>query len=482
MSSKFPSIQSFYSREVAFGGCSSSSHPVKAGDGFTPSEVEAVTNPLSRPFQPSKHYDVCSIVELETGPHNYQISGRLVNFLSPGGPHRTSTNVEGYYFLVICDSTAAMAIKLYCNPNECQPLLGQRITLWATSISAGNQAEIGHIPYCSTATTIYPGRNGATHIEFHVDEPGSEDDGSLRRPVDVNTDQYGNIHGLMTLKSFLVSGHDLGEGRILVCVRSVGPRRTIQPKKREGSLHMVEVSIYDDTAHCVLKLWEDKITSAKSWIPNQTILLLSQPLCREYTDRAGAAHAEVGIGYSSIVNVDPDFPEAAWLRAKIQEMAKKERVIVPFPKDIWDLQLAMYGPDRTLYTLAELEEQARNQPPDTNFTGKPAAICKNCDTQRNLSLNPRILGSFLDESGMIAGSKLIWNDTAWTQFLFGSANEDILAIQEQENTVEKSWKDIAALGTNSLKDLEERLLYSRVTLTFGWSIILGRLCILGAEW
>ncbi|KAI0858694.1 hypothetical protein F4860DRAFT_526897 [Xylaria cubensis] len=515
MSSQFPSIQSFYSREVASGGCNNSPHPTKAGDGFTPSEVEAVTSPLSRPFQPSKHYDVCSIAELETGPHNYQISGRLVNFLSTGGPHRTATNVEGYYFLVICDGTAAMAIKLYCAPNECQPLLGQRITLWATSISAGNQAEIGHIPYCSTATTIYPGRNGATHIEFHVDEPGSEDDGSLRRPVDVNTDQYGNIPGLMTLKSFLVSGHDLGEGRILVCVRSVGPRRTIQPKKREGSLHMVEVSIYDDTAHCVLKLWEDKITSAKSWIPNQTILLLSQPLCREYTDRAGAVHVEVGIGYSSIVNVDPDFPEAAWLRAKIQEMAKKERVIVPFPEDIWDLQLAMYGPDRTLYTLAELEEQARNQPPATNFTGKlsvvvlemnllyhwrktttycieccgipvysnrPAAICKNCDTQRNLSLNPRILSSFLDESGMIAGSKLIWNDTAWTQFLFGAANEDMPAVQEQENTIRKSWKDIAALDTNSLKDLEEQLLYSRVTLTFGWSVTLGRLCILGAEW
>ncbi|KAI8948458.1 hypothetical protein F4801DRAFT_604425 [Xylaria longipes] len=514
MTSHFPSIQSFYSREVASEGGNDSSHPPKVGDGFTPSEIEAVTKPLSRPFQPSRHYDVCSIAELQTGPYNYKIDGRLVNFSSTGGPHRTPTSVptsvEGYYFLVICDGTAAIAIKLYCDPSECQPLLGQRITVWATAISAGNQAEIGHIPYCFTAATIYPGRNGATHIEFH-----SEDDGSLRCPLDVNIEQYNYLPGLMTLKAFLASGYDLGEGKILVCVRSVGPRRTIQPKKREGSLDMVEVGIYDDTAHCVLKLWEDKIMSAKSWIPNQTVLLLSQPWCRDYTDRQGVVHVEIGIGYSTIVDVDPDFPDATWLRTKVHEMAKKERVIVPFPTDIWDLQLAMYGPDRTLYTFAELEEKVRDEAPATNFTGKlsvvvlemnlmdhwrksatycieccgiptyankPTATCKNCDSQRDLSLNPRVVGSFLDESGMIAGSKLIWNDTAWTQFLFGEANEEISAAHGQKNTFGKSWQDIATFDTNSLRDLEAQLLYSRVTLTFGWSITLGRLCILGVEW
>ncbi|KAI0455937.1 hypothetical protein F5B21DRAFT_177998 [Xylaria acuta] len=515
MASHFPSIQSFYSREVASEGGNGSSNPIKAGDGFTPSEVEAVTNPLSRPFQPSRYYDVCSIAELQTGPHDYRITGRLVNFSSTGGPHRTPTSAEGYYFLVICDGTAAMAIKLYCSPAECQPLLGQRITVWATAISAGNQAEIGHIPYCSTAATIYPGRNGATHIEFHVDEPGSEDDSSLRCPLEVNVEQYNYLPGLMTLKAFLASGYDLGEGKILVCVRSVGPRRTIYPKKREGTLDMVEVGIYDDTAHCVLKLWEDKIMSAKSWIPNQTILLLSQPWCRDYTDRQGVVHVEVGIGYSSMVDVDPDFPDATWLRTRVHDMAKKERVIVPFPEDIWDLQLAMHGPNRTLYTLAELEEQVRNQIPGSNFTGKLSVIvlemnlmdhwrkstthcieccgiplyanrlvatCKNCDSQRELSLNPRILGSFLDESGMIAGNKLVWNDTAWTQFLFGEANKEMAVVHEQKNAIEQSWQDIAAFDTNSLRDLEAQLSYSRVTLTFGWSIELGRLCILGAEW
>ncbi|KAI1176564.1 hypothetical protein F4777DRAFT_587821 [Nemania sp. FL0916] len=504
MTAHFPSIQSFYSREVPSDGIGDLFSPTEAGDGFTSSEVEALVNPLSREFRPSRHYDACPIADIQTGPHDYIITGRMVNFSMSGGPHRLSANASGYYFLVISDGTAAIAIKLYCNESEYRPLLGQRIT-------------IGHIPYCSIATTIHPGRNGATHIEFHVDEPGSDDDKLLRCPLEVNTEEYDYLSGLMTLKSFLASGYDLGEGKILVCVRSVGPRRTIHPRKREGTLDLVEVGVYDDTAHCVLKLWEDKIPSAKSWIPNRTILLISQPWCQvnHHSSRQNENSLDVGIGYSSMVDVDPDFPEAMWLRTKIQDLAKKERVLVPFPTNIWDVELAMHGPNRFLYTLAELEDQVRNDNPPGNFTGKlsvivkelnlmdhwrksttccteccgiplyaknPIATCKNCDIRQDLSLNPRVIGSFLDESGMIAGNKLIWNDEAWTQFFFGAAYEEYATARAQESAAEQSWRKITAFDANSLRDLEAQLLYSRATLTFGWSVELGRLCILGVEW
>ncbi|KAI2630108.1 hypothetical protein GGS21DRAFT_545219 [Xylaria nigripes] len=517
MAFHFPSIQSFYSREVPAHEGDESSNVTRSGDGFTPAEVEAVITPLSRPFRPSRHYDVCPIAELHTGPHNYEITGRLVNFSSTGGPHRIPPSAGGYYFLIVCDGTAAIAIKLYCKPSEYQPFLGQRITVWATSISAGNQAEIGHIPYCSVATTIYPGREGVTHIIFHLDEIGSENHRSLRRPLEMDVKNYDYLPGLMTMKSFLASGYDFAEGKILVCVRSIGPRRTIHPKTREGTLDLVEVGIYDDTAHCMLKLWEDKIPSAKSWIPNQTILLISRPSCRinDHTNRQGVIQAEVGIGYSSMVDVDPDFPEAAWLRNKIQDMAKKESIVMPFPEDIWDLQRAMYGPGRVLYTLAELENQVRYQEPSINFTGKlgviisemnlmnhwrqnttccteccgmplyankPTATCKHCDSQRDLTLNPRALGSFLDESGIIAGNKLVWNDQAWSQFFSRPANEVLSTVDGQDPAIEQSWQVITTFDTNVLRDIEACLLYSRVTLTFGWSIDLGRLCILGVEW
>lgn len=276
-------------------------------------------------------------------------------------------------------------MKLYCNQSEYHPLLGQRITVWATAISAGNQAEIGHIPHCSIATTIYPGRNGATHIEFHVDQPGSEVDCSLRSPLELDIENNEHLPGLMTLKSFLASGYDLGEGKILVCVRSVGLRRTIYSKKKESNFDLVEVGICDDTAHCVLKLWGDKIPSAKSWAPNQTILLISQPSCYAYdrTNRQDAVHAEVGIGYSSIVDVDPDFAEAKWLRTRIHDMAKRDRVIVPFPMNTWDIQLAMHGPGRTLYTLAEVEEQVRISDPASNFTGKLSVVVLDMNLMNN---------------------------------------------------------------------------------------------------
>ncbi|KAI0812113.1 hypothetical protein GGR55DRAFT_612914 [Xylaria sp. FL0064] len=494
MVSRFPSIQSFYSREVASDGVHVPSNPAKVGDGFTASEVEAAVNPLPKPFRPSRQYDACPIAELQTGMHNYEIAGRLVNISTPGE----------YYFLVVSDGTAAIAIKVYCNPSEYQPLLGQRVTIWATAISAGNQAEIGHIPFCSIASTIYPGRNGPTHIEFHVDEAGSEEDNLLRCPLEASVKANDHLPGLMTLKSFLSGGYEIGAGKIMVCMRSVGPRRNIASKRREAGLSLVEVGIYDDTAHCVLKLWQEKTPSAKSWIPNKTVLLISQPSCNL---NGGTNYgAEIGIGYSSMVDVNPDFPEAVWLRNKIQDMARKESVIIPYPADSWHLELAMYGPHRTLYTLAELEDQVRNQNPATNFTGKLSvivsemnlvnhwrksttyyteccgiplyankitAICKNCDSQQNLSLNPRLLGAFLDESGMISGNKLVWNNDAWTQFLFGATTE---------GTAEQSWQDIAWFNTNALRDLEEQLLYSRATLTFGWSVELGRLCILGVEW
>jgi hypothetical protein len=112
MTSHFPSIQSFYAREVPSEGANNSSDLIKAGDGFTSSEVEAVMNPLSRLFRPSRSYDVCSIAEIQTGPHNYEITGRLVNFSSTGGPHKISPSEEGYYFLIISDGTAAIAVSL----------------------------------------------------------------------------------------------------------------------------------------------------------------------------------------------------------------------------------------------------------------------------------------------------------------------------------------------------------------------------------
>ncbi|KAI1325145.1 hypothetical protein F5Y16DRAFT_423351 [Xylariaceae sp. FL0255] len=516
MNSQFPSIQSFYSREVqstTVDRCTGSpSYHANTGDGFTASEIEAATNPLSRPFKPSREYIVCAIAELETGIHNYEIRGRVVNFSSPGSNQATTATAAGNYFLIIADESGAFAVKLYCSPSECQPILGQRVTVWATTISAGNKAEIGHIPFCLAATTIYPGRNGATHITLHTDSVGSDGGRLFRTPLEANIRRNDYFPGLMTLKAFLVSGYDTGEGKILVCVRSIGPRRTIQSKRFEKQLELVEVGVYDDTASCIFKLWEDKIASARPWAPNQTILLLSNPSCcpNKFKSQNDDSSSELGIDYSTMIHVDPNLPEADWLRTKVRDMTKKQSLITPFPADAFDIDRAMFGPDRTLFTIAEVDEQVRNHSA-TNFTGKlnvivhetnfmehfrksktccteccgiplyankPTATCKHCGTQQFLSLNPRLIGSFLDESGELKGSKLVWSDQAWTQMFYPLISDETGVVGDREYV----WEDITGLDTNSIRDLEEEIQYSRLTLTFGWSGDLDRLCILGVEW
>ncbi|OTA70175.1 hypothetical protein K449DRAFT_441590 [Hypoxylon sp. EC38] len=508
MSVLFPSIQSFYSREVpqsSQDGNAEPSNVQKPGDGFTSSEVEVVLNPLSHPWKPPRNYEACLISLLQAGPHNYQISGRIVNFA------HDSRN-QGFHFLVVTDGTGAIAVKLYyVNATDYQLLFGQRVTIWTTFIGESSGTGSGNIPFCASTTALYPGRNGATHIIIQSDVPDSDGYHILRRPLECNSKEYEYLPALMTLKAFLSTGYDLGEGKILVCVRSIGPRRSVQSKKYQNTLDMVDVGIFDDTATSVLKLWEDKVPSAKSWVPNQTILLISKP-----TFNLRGTSPEVGIGYSSMVDVDPEFPDANWLRNKVKSMAKKQNIYIPFPSDAWDIELAINGPGRTLFTIADVEEQVRHPELTIDFTGKlnviivdmklmehwrkgtlccfeccgiplyankPVATCKNCESRQDLALNPRIIGSIVDESGVIIGSKLVWCDDAWAQLLFGGTMGEKQREDDSEiNLIEESWEDIIALGNDGLRDIEELLLYSRITLTFGWSSKLERLCVLGVEW
>ncbi|ORY59627.1 uncharacterized protein BCR38DRAFT_445069 [Pseudomassariella vexata] len=327
------------------------------------------------------------------------------------------------------------------------------------------------------------------------------------------------LQGLMTLKSFLNSGYDMGDGKILVCVRSVGPRKAIQLKKREGTVDLIEVGIFDDTATCVLKLWGDKVFSAKTWVPNQTILLISTPTCRISDRPDGSSSADIGVGYNSMVDIDPIFPEADWLRKKVKEMSRKERVLTPFPKGIWDVEAIVNGPVRELFTLSEVDDLVR-QDPSRDFTGKinvvilemnllqqwfrsticccdccnvpiyskrTTAICKTCGTVRQLGLNPRVVGNMVDESGSVAAGKLAWSDDAWTQLFYGPQTKTEKSDTDDgdyagANLFGQTCEDLTALDSNSLRDIEDRMLFARVTLTFGWFPPLERMCILGVEW
>lgn len=239
--------------------------------------------------------------------------------------------------------------------------LGDRITLFATYIAESTKSETGYIPYVNYCTAIYPGRNDATHIVFHHDQQHSFEDKSCRIPPGIDREHDGCHAGLMSLKSFLSSGFDTDEGIILVCVRSVGPRKTMRSRKRETTVDLIEVEVCDDTATAVLKLWGGHVPSAGSFVPNHTILLISHPSCKStdrYDDKSESL-TEVGIGYSSLVHVNPVFAEADWLRKKIIDMTKKVCVLTQIPAGIWNAENPITATTRELFTIAEVDESVR---------------------------------------------------------------------------------------------------------------------------
>lgn len=66
----------------------------------------------------------------------------------------------------------------------------------------------------------------------------------------------------------------------------------------------------------------------------------------------------------------------------------------------------------------------------------------------------------MDESGAITSGKLIWSDDAWEQLLGRDA------------------EGLAASSLKLLKYLENRLLFLKLAVMFGWSEDVGKLCIL----
>lgn len=108
--------------------------------------------------------------------------------------------------------------------------------------------------------------------------------------------------------------------------------------------------------------------------------------------------------------------------------------------------------------------------------------------QRDLALNPRIIGTMADETGCIAGGKLVWSEHAWKQLFFpepkgASSSPGASSDYDADDFFPRhSWEELTALDPGSLRSIEEGFAYARITMTFGWSSTVGRLCVLGVEW
>ncbi|KAJ9665734.1 hypothetical protein H2201_004219 [Coniosporium apollinis] len=101
------------------------------------------------------------------------------------------------------------------------------------------------------------------------------------------------------------------------------------------------------------------------------------------------------------------------------------------------------------------------------YANATSAKCKQCEKETALRINPRMLGPVIDETGTTSTGKLILSSSAWEQLLGRTAEE------------------LVASTADVLKYLEQRLLFVRVTLLFGWVAEegegVGRLCIWGVR-
>jgi hypothetical protein len=193
---------------------------------------------------------------------------------------------------------------------------------------------------------LFPGRVTSDHVIIHT---SGSTNSICRTPLEYR--KGSQLLGLVTLNSYLTSGHDGVRGvKILVCVKSIGQKKHIN-KKGGGECDLIDILLFDHTAELRMTLWNDIIESTKDWQAGKTILLITNPGYRVGFSGKG----NIGVQYGTMIEVDPEFPDAHWLRKQAVGMTKRESLCLEFPEDIWDLEAAEYGVQIMLFTFASLD-------------------------------------------------------------------------------------------------------------------------------
>lgn len=223
--------------------------------------------------------------------------------------------------------------------------LGLLVSIWTPFISRTHVAEAFLMPNTKLSTSIFPGRDPTVHLILHQH---SDAGGSCRAPLLFHSGYP--LPGLVSVQTLLEVIDDLPESRVLVFVKSIGSEKTITTKKGD-TVKLQEVLVCDETAAATLKLWNEANISARDWRPSTTVLLISSPRVRSEGRRAN-----IGLAPETMVDVDPDFPDAHWLRRYAVAQTRSENVSQVFPDEVWDIKTAVEAPVRILFTIADLDE------------------------------------------------------------------------------------------------------------------------------
>ena len=65
----------------------------------------------------------------------------------------------------------------------------------------------------------------------------------------------------------------------------------------------------------------------------------------------------MGVSHATMVDLEPNFPDADWLRKYAASLLKRESMDQRLPSDLWDVSHDMRGAKRILFTIAEVDER-----------------------------------------------------------------------------------------------------------------------------
>ncbi|CAI6340958.1 unnamed protein product [Periconia digitata] len=458
-------------------------------DDLTPPEQH--TPVQSSEWMPTLHYQAVCIGSLQPGPQHITLKGRVVNAHDIPKPSKRPQTAQGYVKIIIADDTGAMTVRLwYAHVDWAVKLrLGMLVSIWTVHVSHGNSESVGLAPKAAPLfTSMFP--EGEKHCHFMMHD-GSEKNTMLKRPFKAGPLA---VPGLMTLKQYLDGGFHVDECKVMVCVKYIGARTECKScgqfysfvwrnqhehiviKNNGATSELITIGILDDTAQASLTLYGFLSSSATTWTPSHTVLLLASPRCRI------GRGARLSLGTDTQLYIDPDMPDARLVRALSQRLSKREHAIPPFPPQMETTETAAI---KILFKLSEIDEIARSNPPDnimgyisvvltgvhlvancqrnmlmgTECCGIPLFAnsaherCRHCETVKALRINPHILGNIIDETGQIESGKLILSNTAWEQLLGRTADQ------------------LVSASLDVLAYLEARLMFLR--LTFGFGLDLG---------
>lgn len=281
------------------------------------------------------------------------------------------------------------------------------------------------------------------------------------------------------------------------------------------SFTTVSLTITDDHTQTILSLPRPLFSSARSWSPSYTTLLLSSPRLRGH---------RLSLTSRSHIEIDPDIPEVIALRRNVQRANIPINAI--FPDEIGEAhtQELRTNEIKLQFTFSSLcdfiadsdtsfsSPQPHPQPLITGYlpllltrinltslisrkrlfsmpccsmpiySNTPHGICGQCDAIVALRINPDVVGGMADETGGFAlssssssptqsrtsgssrakHSPLLWSDTAWRQLLGREAGELAEIVREDVSGRQKRENG------NVVRYLERRLEWMRVVLVVGW--------------